>query len=169
VSGPWAGYVWAGVGAGTGSTITPADFSAHTTGTPFCATGSVGAMADYSGVAMIGYNINQAVGSDVTGTWTPPAGSTGITVSFSNPGGSQLRVQIQGLYGATDETDRWCYPLTGASGTVTIPWSSFNTYCWDGTGTYYARSALQAVMLIVPGGNVSSLSYSICLNSFAPA
>ncbi len=124
-------------------------------------------MADYSGVAMIGYNINQAVDSTTLGTWTP-TGTTGITVSFTNPGGSALRVQIQGLNGATVASDRWCYPLTGASGTVTIHWATFNTDCWDNTGTYYSGQPLSAVMIIVPGGNVSTVSYSICLNSFAP-
>ena len=75
-------------------------------------------------------------------------------------------MQIQGPTDAA--TDRWCYPLTGSSGTVTIPWGSFNTECWDGTGTNYSGEPLEAVMLIVPGDDASYVSFNICLNSIAP-
>jgi len=168
VNGPWAGYVWTTV-TGTGSTISPTTFDGHTPGTPFCASGSVGAMTDYSGVGVIGYNLNQAVGSTVLGTWTPTS-TAGVRVTFTNSGGSALRLQIQGPNGATNENDRWCYPLTGSSGTITIPWANFNTYCWGGTGTtYYSGQPLQAVMLLVPGGNLSAVSFSICLSSIGPA
>jgi hypothetical protein len=167
-NGPWAGYVWTAV-SGTGSTISPTNFDAHTPGTAFCASGTVGPMTDYSGVGIIGYNINQAQGSTVLGTFTPSS-TAGIKVTFTNPGGSVLRLQIQGPNGSTDEKDRWCYPLTGSSGTITIPWTSFNTYCWGGSGTtYYSGQALQAVMLLVPGDAKSAVSFSICLSAIGPA
>jgi hypothetical protein len=167
-NGSWAGYVWTAV-TGTGSTVTPTDFTAHTSGTPFCASGTVGAMVDYSGVGMIGYNINQEAGATTLGTWAPSS-TAGIQVTFTNPGGSALRLQIQGPNGASDENDRWCYPLAGSSGTVTIPWANFNTYCWGDTGTtYYTGQPLEAVMLLVPGSNLSAVSFSICLSSIGPA
>jgi hypothetical protein len=168
VGGVWHGYLWDSA-TGTGSTISPVDFSTHTPGTAFCASGSVGPMTDYSGVAMIGFNINQAQGTATTlGTWIPASiSSGGVTLNVTNNGTSVLRVQIQGPNGATDATDRWCATLTQFNSTVTIPWSSFNTACWDGTGTYYSGQALQAVMVLVPGGNVSSVSYSFCLNSIS--
>jgi hypothetical protein len=166
-SGPWAGYVWTAVDAG--STISPAGFDGHQPGTPYCASGSVGPKSDFGGFAMIGYNLNQAADSDIAGTWTP-SGSSGLTVSFTNSGGSALRVQIQGPNGATDENDRWCYSLTGSGGTITIPWASFNTYCWGGAGTtYYSGQSLQAVALLIPGDNASAVSFSICLNAFSLA
>ncbi|MGB8294957.1 MAG: hypothetical protein WCG85_05985, partial [Polyangia bacterium] len=46
MSGPWEGYAWTNAG-GTGSTITPDNFSTLTAGSPLCASGSVGPMADY--------------------------------------------------------------------------------------------------------------------------
>jgi hypothetical protein len=168
VGGVWHGYFWDSA-TGTGSTITPANFTNHTLGAAFCASGIVGPMTDYSGVAMIGYNINQAQGTATTpGTWTPASVSSGgVTVNVTNNSTSVLRVQIQGPNGATVATDRWCATLTLFDRTVTIPWSSFNTACWDGTGTSYGGQPLQAVSVLVPGGNLSSVSYSFCINSIS--
>ena len=44
-SGPWEGYAWT-FAAGTGSTISPGDFSMLAAGNPLCASGSVGPMVD---------------------------------------------------------------------------------------------------------------------------
>jgi hypothetical protein len=167
VGGVWSGYMWDSA-TGTGSTITPADFTSHAPGTAFCVSGSVGPMADYSGVALLGFNINQAKDSTTLGTWMPASiSSGGVTVSVSNNGTSVLRVQIQGPNGSTDATDRWCATMITFNQTVTIPWSSFNTSCWDGLGTRYAGQPLQAVMILVPGDNLYTVPYSFCLNSFS--
>jgi hypothetical protein len=165
VGGVWNGYMWDSA-TGTGSTISPIDFTSHTPGTAFCVSGSVGPMADYSGVALLGYNINQAQGATALGSWTPTSiSSGGVTVNVSNNGTSVLRVQIQGPNGATDATDRWCATMTIFNQTVTIPWSNFNTSCWDGLGTWYSGQPLEAVVILVPGDNLYSVPYSFCLNS----
>jgi len=167
VGGVWSGYMWDSA-TGTGSTITPADFTAHTPGTAFCVSGTVGPMTDYSGVALLGFNINQAKDATALGTWTPATiSSGGVTVNVSNNGTSTLRVQIQGPSGATDATDRWCATMITFNQAVTIPWSSFNTSCWDGLGTRYAGQPLEAVMVLVPGDNLYSVPYSFCLNSIS--
>jgi hypothetical protein len=71
--------------------------------------------------------------------------------------------------GPEADTDRWCYQLTGSSGTVNILWTNFNPYCWGGAGTtYYSGQTLTEVTLIVPGDDTLSVSFSICLNSMAP-
>ena len=164
-SGPWEGYGWT-YAAGTGSTISPGDFSTLAAGSPLCATGSVGPMADYSGSDGIGINLNQAVGANTpVGSWTPTG--TGIVINVSNPGGSVLRVQIQGPTGATDATDRWCTLLTVFNQPVSLPWSAFNTACWNGSGSTYQMQPLQAVELIVPGGNVAAVSFSACITSLS--
>ena len=165
--GVWSGYMWDSV-TGTGSTISPIDFTSHTAGTAFCVSGSVGAMTDYSGVALLGFNINQAQGATALGTWTPTSiSSGGVTVNVSNNGTSVLRVQIQGPSGATDATDRWCATMITFNQPVTIPWSSFNTSCWDGLGTGYSGQPLEAVMILVPGDDLYSVPYSFCLNSIS--
>jgi hypothetical protein len=165
-SGVWQGYAWVG-SSGTGTTITPADFATHTPGTPFCVSGSVAATSDYSGTAMIGFNINQAEGATAVGTWTPASTSSGgVQVNVTNAGGSPLRLQIQGATGGTDATQRWCATLTGSG---LVAWSSFNTACWDGTGTAYSGQPIAAVLVLVPGGNTTAVSYNFCIVSVAPA
>ncbi len=167
VGGVWNGTMW-DLATGTGSTITPIDFTSHTPGTPFCVSGSVGPMLDYSGIAVVGYNINQAKGATAQGTWTPASVSSGgVTVNVSNNGTSVLRVQIQGPNAATDATDRWCATMTTFNQAVTIPWSNFNTSCWDGLGTRYSGQPLQEVMILVPGDDLYSVPYSFCLNSIS--
>jgi hypothetical protein len=168
---PFAGYAWT-ASSGTGTTITPANYDTKTPpGAPFCASGSVGAMSDYSGTAMVGINLNQVAGSTVVGTWTPPASSTGIIINVSNSGASTLRVQIQGPNGDTDANQRWCAPITQFNQDVTIPWTAFNTMCWDNTGTYYSDSKgpLEAVLVLVPGDATAAVPYNFCINKLALA
>ncbi len=162
VNSPWAGYIW--TASCTGSSIS-GDFSTHTTGSPYCVSGSVAPASDYSGCAMLGWNINQAQGSSTpNGTWTPTSiSSGGVLISVSNPGGSTLRVQIQGPNGSTDASDNWCAVITGTGGL--IPWTSFNTACWDNSGTVYAGQPLSQVEVTIPGSNTAAVPFSFCLNS----
>ncbi len=163
VSGAWHGYVWTSA-SGTGSTITPMDFSMDTAGQPFCAMGTVAPMADYSGTAIVGYNLDQDTGmGSPTNTVVPTA--TGLVVNVTNTGMSTLRVQLQGPNGATDATQRWCATITGTGGT--IPYSSFNTACWDGSGTAYSGQPIVAAQILVPGDNMVAVPYNFCLNSIS--
>jgi hypothetical protein len=165
-SSTYKGYAWTGTENPTkGSTITPPNFETVTTASQLCVSGSVAADASYGGVAMLGVNLNQATtggtGSELT--YTPPAGGS-VTVSVTNTGGSPLRVQIQGAGGATDANQRWCATLTGTGATIAL--SSFNTQCWEGgAGVAYAGQPLQALMILVPGGNATATSFNFCLNS----
>ena len=93
-----------------------------------------------------------------------PAGN-GLTVTVTKTVDSPLRVQIQGPNGGTDANDRWCAPLIGSGGFV--PWSAFNTKCWDGSGTAYAKQPIVSVSLLVPGANVSAVPFAFCLTSLA--
>jgi len=165
VSGRLHGYAWTSAD-GTDSTITPADFTALGASDPRCAKGSVGPSADYSGVAMLGVNLNQDQSTDApTMTITPMAG--GLSISITNNASSPLRLQIQAPDGGTNADDRWCAPLTGSGGFV--PWSSFNTACWDGSGTAYANQPISAAMLLVPGGDMTAQAFDVCLNSLSEA
>jgi hypothetical protein len=83
-----------------------------------------------------------------------------LIVSFAaTTGGLPFRVQV----GSSSTT--WCYTVTGTS-PVTIPWSSFNTMCWDGTGGAYAKQPISNIQLIVPGGQTATPGVSVTLNSF---
>jgi hypothetical protein len=160
-TGSWHGYAW--TAALTGSSITPAGFSTVPAGSPLCASGSVAPQADYGGWAMLGVNLNQAQSANAPANTVVPTG-TGVTVSVSNPGGSALRVQISGPTGETDANDRWCATISG-SGDFSLPWSKFNTRCWDSAGTAYSGQPLQAIAILVPGSNTAAVPFNFCLTS----
>ena len=129
-------------------------------------------MSDYSGTGMIGVNLNQAQdGTDPPKqTWTPTSiASGGIAVDVHNAGGSVIRVQIQAPGGDTDGTKRWCAPVTTFDQAITIPWSDFNTTCWNNQGAAYAGEALESVIIIVPGGNLAAVDFDFCLNALSLA
>jgi hypothetical protein len=161
-SGTWQGYVWTSA-QGVGSTITPMDFKAQTTGMPRCVKGSVAASADYSGIAMLGFNLNQASGASALMTVTPT--KTGVMLDVKNNGTSPLRFQVTAGEGAAQQ--RWCASITGSGGF--IPWASLNTACWDGTGMAYNKEPISAAMVLVPGAAAAAVPYDFCVNSIAEA
>jgi hypothetical protein len=158
-SGCWQGYAYT-VTDSLGSLVTPADFSGCT-GSPcsLCVSGVVAADLDYGGYVGLGFNANQIDEMDAPKNSVVPTG-TGLTVGWTNTGGSGLRVQIQ------NATTQWCYTLTGASGTVTIPYSAFMTQCWEGgASVYYAGEAITGMQLTVPGNGIYTTPFNFCLNS----
>jgi hypothetical protein len=131
-------------------------------------------------VALIGVNVSQAMlGADggIPPLQTIAIGGSGITVRYSNPGGTQIRVQIQTPAGETSPTGRWCATLSGAGGTETLPWSYFwggvtdgTQGCWNSGGNHPAiGTQISNVALLVPGGNVTPVPYSFCLQYIAQA
>jgi hypothetical protein len=90
-----------------------------------------------------------------------------MNISVTNTGGGQLRVQIQGPNGATDANQRWCAPIPGNGGF--IPWTAFNTMCWDNSGTAYAKQPIVAVLVLVPGSTAGTRNFDFCVNSVAAA
>jgi len=111
----------------------------------------------YAGVAYLGFNLGQNAGSTTVPTVTPTG--TGLTVTFSATTATlPLRVQLVGT-GSTF----WCYTITGAS-PVTIPYAMFNTACWDGSGTAYAKQPITSIELVVPGGATATSGVSVTLS-----
>jgi hypothetical protein len=166
-AGSWKGYAWTAKDSTSATTISPVDFSGLAADGQLCVSGTVAGTADYSAVAILGININQAQGSPApaASTWSPSG--TGIVYSVINNGGSPLRVQIQAVGGDTDATKRWCSPIDGNVGTPR--WSlDFNTKCWDWTGTYYdGVTPLQSVMVLVPGDLVAR-PFNFCVVALTP-
>jgi hypothetical protein len=81
-----------------------------------------------------------------------------MTVSFANPGGSPLELQLN-----SSTSTYWCYELAGATSPVTIPLTSFNTQCWDNDGQSFAPgTAITSIDLVVPGSDTSSTPYNFC-------
>jgi hypothetical protein len=188
-SGTWHGYAWTGTETpNTGTTITPTDFSTVAPGEPFCVSGTVAARADYGGVSLLGFNINQARLPAEGETEAPVLSATpteaGIAVNFTKTAASRLRIQIQGPNGETDANDRWCYEIAEPGGRAFAPFQTsaatpvaFNTRCWLAPGTVdatdgqpgvaYANQPITSVVFTVPGDAVAATPYNYCIAGFA--
>ena len=170
------GCVWTAQDAVTNSltTIVPLDFTVQSPFVPYRVTGTI--TADYSGWAMLGFDIAEpAAGANCAhnaGSAAPgitlPSGTTGIVVSFSKTGTFTFRVQLNGPNAATDSTDYWCSVITGTSGTVFLPFSSFYNNCWSTTspGNPYVDQLVASVSFVVPG-NTSAQPFDFMINGFA--
>ena len=159
-SGAWMGYVWTSA-SGEGSTITPMDFEAQTTGMPRCVSGMVSAQADFSGTAILGFNLNEGAGA--TGTPVAPT-KAGVTIGITNRGGSVLRLQVQT---ASTGGTQWCTTLVGSGGF--IPWGNLRTECWGATGSKYDREPIVSVMVLVPGKDTMPVAFDFCVDMLAEA
>jgi len=124
----------------------PTTFSMCGTGCMLRVSGTLGAATaanSYAGVVFVGFNINQTAGSSVVGRFTPAG--TSLVVTYTKVSGpATIRVQIQA------GTSRWCANLSASP--ATIPYTTFNTACWDTSGTAYAKQPIEALQLVVPGG-----------------
>ena len=144
-TGCWHGYAYAG--GDTGSMVMPTSFAMCGMGCMLRVTGTVGAATEansYAGVAYLGFNVNQAAGASAVGTATPTGTSLQITYT-KTAGPTVIRAQITSAGGTT----RWCATLTASP--ASIPYTMFNTACWDGSGTAYAKQPIEAVQLVSPG------------------
>jgi len=180
--------VWTGVDstvAGSTTSITPQDFTSATKeGGPYEVSGTV--FNDYNAVAMIGFNLNEsATGSSTQCKYNPaaalaagppvatvPSSATGIAVNWSAKIApvTAFRIQIQGVNGATDATDRWCATIQDAQGPSFIPFSSFNTQCWTGATNpvAYNNQPIDAVVFLVPGTITAKAPFDFTITGFAP-
>ena len=190
----WHGCVWTGVDCksncpagitavpGSTTSVTPADFTAAATeGGPYQVTGSV--FNDYNSVALLGFDLNDTPKGDAQQcsnakrnpaadgppAVTMPSSATGIAVNWT---AAKLpltfRIQIQGVKGATDPTNRWCATITDPNGPSFVPFSSFSTTCWNTTGTKYNKEPISGVAFLVPGTTSATSPFDITVVGFAP-
>ncbi len=165
-AGPWMGYGFTATDPGAATIVPDCAGAAGCTppyvGNTFCMTGTVTGRADYTGFAMLGWNVNQAQGEGSTAdTWAvPDSGGVAVTV-VNTPPSTALRVQLQG----TDPhsgSDRWCAPLVNGE---TIAWTDFKTNCWEG-GTpqnpLTPGTPIQQASVMVPG-LTTDLPFDVCL------
>jgi hypothetical protein len=108
---------------------------------------------------------------------TVALGGSGLTIWYTNPGGSALRVVIYDTTGYKSPTGHWCAKLSGLGGTETLFWSDFwggvadgTQGCWNlGGNNPSIGTPIVAVELLAPGGNTSAVPYSMCLKGLAQA
>ncbi|MBN2344667.1 MAG: glycoside hydrolase family 5 protein [Deltaproteobacteria bacterium] len=161
VAGPWHGYLdtWA---SGDDSTITPEGFSDALADADICVEGVIGDMPDWSGTALVTMTINEDEARTEVYSWAPEdVTNEGIYIDVSNPGGTELRVQIES--GAS----KWCAVIKETGGTV-ILWEDFNQACWNNGGNYYAGEPIDHVGVLMPGHNTDDRPYSYCIDEMYP-
>jgi hypothetical protein len=144
--------------------ITPGGSTACVNSTALCATGQTGVSSMTVYGAGIGFNLNQMM---ATSSASPPINTysvmgVGISYSLSNMPTQGARIAIGDSDGTTG-TD-YCATLPGKSGTVL--WSSFNTKCWDNSGTSLSGPPSNPVHVEfqVPAG-ATAAPFDFCVTS----
>jgi len=178
----WAGCVWTQVDsnvAGSTTSISPQDFTTnHQPSDPYHVSGSV--FNDYNSVAMVGFNLNEAITGDSNQcahsvfeptTVLPPGvnlpGSVGgLTIDWSGTA-PNFRIELRGPNGINDGTQRWCSNITDIAGPTFVPLSSFNTKCWlPSSGAAYNGEMVSSVVFSVPGTVSKKASFDFTISRF---
>jgi hypothetical protein len=148
-----SGFVFSSAG-GSGSAI-----GLTCTATSFCAKGTVGASSTYNAWATSGLNVNQSQSGASGSTKTLVLTGSTLSVTYQNNAGSSLEFQLW------DGSNYWCYYLPAGTGTTTasIPFSSLNTQCWNGSGTaFVSGTPIVSVQINVPGNGRTPVSFDYC-------
>ena len=140
--------------------LTPANQSS------LCASGTLEADPTYNATAGLGIALIQAPGTNTaTSDWTPTGDGLYVQLTGNTSG---LRVQLRSLGGDTDATKRWCAPVP-QGGTGKIPWTSFNTQCWNNTGSFFSPSTpIRWIEITDPSSNVATTPIDFCLVNILP-
>jgi hypothetical protein len=162
-TGPWAGYGFTATDPGAATIIPECGADACNppfVGNNFCMHGIVTGRIDYTGFAMLGWNVNQDILGGAQLTWAVPD-TGGLIVTVENPSDTPLRVQLQGT-DPHSSADRWCAPLVSGQ---FIPWGSLTTNCWTGgkpQNPLTPGTPIQQAAIIVPGLQ-TDLPFNFCL------
>lgn len=157
------GFTWVGDQSNSTTCVTP---TCNTNGclplfgaTALCGAGTVTADTSYNSVVGIGFNLNQDSKGDTPGNVAAPSNVTVTATVGSGTGDAHARIQLVDSTGASYCVDAGAW----TSGTA-ISIGSFNTKCWDGSGTPLDPTAqLQAIDIIVPSDSLADRDFSICL------
>ncbi len=129
--------------------------------TALCGTGTTG-VANSAGTiwgAGIGFNVNQAV---ATGPASPPLNSyaaTGVGIAYALDALPAQGMRIIVDSGGTD----YCAPIAAASGTVV--WGTFNTKCWDDSGTFLSGPPTATHIQFQVTADAASTPFDVCVTS----
>lgn len=180
-AGPWHGYGWA------------ATYGTLTSISPYCAPGTYDCMknmgkkicmngmnqaSDATG-ATLTWNLNQNVDGGTPMPIATSGAGLSITLAVKQPNFivlnvNPIKVQIQSNIN-TPDTVYWCSRLLGQPSSHTtdgnnypiyiVPWSSFNTMCWNQQGTTYAGGTpIMALAVVVSGYSAAAaFPFDICL------
>ena len=176
--GDWHGCAWALVTAtGELDRISPEDFEEHEAGEPYCVSGGI---IEEEGIAALGFNLNESAATADCGynalvlEEPPPGvvlGGSGIALNYTVTHASlpEFRIQLTSPLGDSVDGETWCADLTSfyLGGSVFIPYTDFNTKCWDGSGEAFdPETPISSVAFVIVGGP-SDATFNYCINGFA--
>lgn len=191
----WHGCAWTGIDtvSDTTTSITPQDFTSVARGGPYQVTGKVNKA--YEAVALLGFNISEAIGSDPNqckydsskATADGPPGMNMATITATTKGlainwtaktkPGQFRVQLQEADCASNLGHCYCATIADATGPSFVPWTDFYAYCWNHpervdttnpAAVQYAGSDIDAIVFSVPGNGTADTAFDFTVVGFAP-
>jgi hypothetical protein len=164
-TGTLQGYAFTWVGSSSNSTtcITPSCGTAGCTpafgANALCAAGVVTADATNSSVVGVGFYLNQPIDGSTGGSVAAPPFVTLIVTKGTSAGDLALRVQIVDAAGST-----YCVEAGQWSSGIAIPIGSFNSSCWDGTGTpLTAGTPITSINIVIPSDATTNRPFADCL------
>jgi hypothetical protein len=147
------------------ATGTPAGTStACIAATALCGMGATGVQSASTWGAGIGLNLNQAMAMSSTSPPINALQATGSGINYTLSGlttGARLIIDNSPNYPTVVD---YCAPITAASGT--IPWATFNTKCWDNSGTALTAAPTMAHHVqIQVFATATAGSFNFCVTS----
>jgi len=131
-----------------------------------CATGALEVSSNFAATAGLGFALKQAPEPNAPASDWAPTGD-GLYVQLSGIT-NNLRLQLRALGGDADETKRWCAPVP-KGGIGVIPWTSFNSRCWDNSGNYFTPSTpIRWIEITDPSSNAATTPIDVCIVNVTP-
>jgi hypothetical protein len=136
--------------------------------TALCVGGTVAQDATFASGAGLTFDVNQAqstAGSNPLDTIPAP---TSVTVTLVNPGGSPIRVQLSNWSDTTSPA--YCVDSGHFQSGQPIPITSFNTKCWDNSGTFLSvGTPINTIAMYTYGSSTAPTPFSFCLTGVTMA
>jgi hypothetical protein len=156
------------VGPYSGSASTFSDGVSSTiclSGNTLCAAGTTNASKSTNTTINWGtaFDFNLSPNSTDTDLVGVQLSGSGIFVTLSSlPTGAQARVQVM-----VGNAAYYCAAMSASS--QTLPWASFNTACWNNSGTYLsgAPTAATSIAIVVSSEAGVAGSFDLCVTSLA--
>ncbi|MGO9665308.1 MAG: LamG domain-containing protein [Polyangia bacterium] len=155
------------VGAYSGSSLTYTDGTSTIcmSANSLCATGKTNTLNSTDTITNWGvvFGFDLSPNSTSTNLVGVQLAGSGISVKLSSlPTGAQARVQV-----TVGATTYYCATMSAAS--QTLPWTSFNTACWNNTGTYLTGAPTAATQILITVNSETGIagSFDLCVTSLS--
>ncbi len=163
--GYWGSWVWQ-------TSIVPATCITPSSNlgpqTALCVGGTVAQDATFASAAGLIFDVNQAQSTASSNPLDAIPAPTSVTVTLVNPGGSPIRVQLSNS--SDISSPAYCVDSDHFQSGQPIPITSFNTKCWDNSGTFLgAGTPINTIAMYAYGSSTAPTPFSFCLTGVTMA